>query len=208
VLGLALYIGTFLFYDYGGVDENGGVRGLVLASRFMVPALPVLAFMAADVYPRLLGRMPESVGNGLLRLRPIALALIALMAFGIHPLLRHMEQAPLSVVTAIQRAAPEGVPVVTNHHATLKYLSPVYGAHRLILRAYITAADVPRFYRSAGGLAVVLLDRDDSDMFREDAKQNNAFLAQLQQRCSLVVAHDAPHGSGTRLRVLNVTGCS
>jgi hypothetical protein len=207
VLGISLYVGMLLLYDYGGVHESGRARGLILVARYLIPALPIFALMAADVFPRLLRSLPPRVQRLALTLSPAFFVLIGALAFGVHPLIRRQEREPLSVVTAIQRSAPEGIPVVTNHHATLKYLSPIYGIHPLILRSYISAADIPAFYQTHKRLTVIFLDRDDSAMFREDAKQNGVFLSSLQGRCSWRVVHDAMHGPGARLRVLSITGC-
>lgn len=205
VAAFALYVATFLFYEYDSTRENGFVKGLILVSRFLVPLLPVLAFMAADVYPRLLARI--GAGHHVLR-RAFAPAAIALtiVAFAIHPALRRLERDALGIVSAIQQGTEEGRPVLTNHHATLKYLSPVYGARRLILRSYITAPEATAFFKRYGGLDVVFLDRSDSDMFRADAEQNRAFLAELGKYCSLREVYRGEFAAA-RLAILNITHC-
>lgn len=208
VTAIAIYSATFLFYDYNSARENGVVKGLLLTSRFIIPALPLLALMAADVYPRWFHGLPERASSSVLKLRPAALALLALVAFAIHPVLRRQESEPVAIVAAIHERTSESVPIITNHQATLKYLSPVYGERRLILRSYITPTQVPRFYRELGKLNVVFLDRTDSEMFRADAVNNDRFLAELRSRCALDSSYDAPVATSMRLRVFTVTGCS
>ena len=204
-IATACYVALFLLYDYGGLEENGGVRGLLLVSRYMLPLIPILAFMAAEVAPRLLGeRARVSLG----RLVPAALIALAVLAFAIHPAIRRQERSSASVVAAISAAVPEGTTVITNHHATLKYVSPVYGTRPLILRSYVTPSDVPAFARSRAPLGVVFIDRTDTDMFRRDADENARFLDALRQRCVLDPKYDSVLPQAGRLRIFNVTGCS
>jgi hypothetical protein len=203
VTALGMYVATFLFYDYDSVRENGMVRGILLASRFMLPALPLLAFMAADVFPRLFGSRARWLGAA----RVIGFVALAAVAFAIHPALQRQEQGAATIVADIQRATTEPIPVITNHHATLKYLSPIYGPRRLILRSSIDAGAVPAFLRNYGKLSLVFLDRTDTETFRQDAMQNDVFLGGLRQRCRVVPALESQHGPSLRLRVFDVVSC-
>jgi hypothetical protein len=200
---VALYVAIFLFYDYSAARESGTVRGLILTSRYLIPLLPVLVFMAADVYPRLARGAPRL---GALK-RPAELAVVV-AAFAVHPMVARLESDARSIVAAIQRDTEEAIPVLTNHRATLKYLNPVYGARHLILRSHVSARDVRGFVAKHGALSIVFLDRDDSEPFRRDAAENARLLDELGQRCALVVQRDARHDSGVRLRVLRVDRCT
>jgi hypothetical protein len=207
VTGMAMYVAMFLFYDYNSLRENGVIRGLILASRFVVPAAPLLAFMAADVYPRWFARAPNTVRTALPRLRLALFAGLAFVAFAIHPALRSQERAALSIVTALHERTTSDVPIITNHLVTTKYFSAVYGTRRLILRSFISAADVPRLHRAYGKLDIVFLDRSDSELFREDAAQNDAFLAQTRSRCAVQPVTEQALGPSSRLRQFQVARC-
>lgn len=235
---VTVYSALFLFYDWDPTRENGALKGFLLFSRYFIPALPLLAICAADVYPRAfsaalvyfkkrgpvgtrLSAEPQSsaapvsdkkrapVGTRLLEgaVKVIPLG-IAAAAFLIHPVVRRMEAAPAGVVQAFQQNTAEQVPVITNHLATTKYLSPVYGPRRLIIRSAITGAEVPRFFKQYGPLTVAFLDRSDSDLFRDDMAANAAFLEQAGRVCQLESRYDRDHPGIGRVRVWNVTRCA
>jgi 4-amino-4-deoxy-L-arabinose transferase-like glycosyltransferase len=207
LVSFCAYMALFLFYNYTGVFENGRVKGLILVSRFVVPMLPLLAFMAADVWPRWFAALSSRRQRLVRGALPVVMIFIVLVAFAIHAAVRRQERGLLPIVQAIDAGAPVGVPVITNHQATLKYLSPVYGARPMILRAYINPADVPVFYARYKRLNLVFLDRSDSEMFRRDAADNAIFLAGLSGRCELKTVHDSMN-AGMRLRILRILSCA
>ena len=210
---VTVYSALFLFYDWDPTRENGALKGFLLFSRYFIPALPLLAICAADVYPRWLSalgsRLPAENRSRLSALGSWLIPVgIALAAFLIHPVVRRMEAAPAGVVQALQQNTAEQVPVITNHLATTKYLSPVYGSRRQILRAAITGAEVPRFFRQYGPLTVAFLDRSDSELFREDMAANQQFLEAAGRVCQLESRYDRDHPGIGRVRVWNVTRCA
>jgi 4-amino-4-deoxy-L-arabinose transferase-like glycosyltransferase len=207
VTAVTLYVAVFLFYDYNSLRENGIVKGLILTSRYVVPAVPLLALMAADVYPRWFARVPNAVRTAFARLRLALFAGLALVAFAIHPALRSRERAALAIVNVLHERTTPDVPVITNHLVTTKYFSAVYGRRRLILRSFINAADMPRLYHAYGKLNIVFLDRTDSELFREDAARNEAFLAQTRSRCAVQPVTEQALGPSNRLRQFEVSGC-
>ena len=113
----------------------------------------------------------------------------------------------LTIVDAIHARTAEGRPVITNHLATLKYFSPVYGPRSLIFKSFISPADLPRLSRRFGKLDIVFLDRVDSPMFREDAADNDAFVAAVASRCVIEPVRDERYGPSTRLRQFAVNRC-
>jgi 4-amino-4-deoxy-L-arabinose transferase-like glycosyltransferase len=207
VTAFLLFTAVFLFYDHDSARENGRIKGIILTSRYVIPSLPLLTLMAAEVFPRWFARVPAPVAAAMRRGRPALLVAFAIACFAIHVAVHRQERTPLSIVRAIQTHTSPAVPVITNQNATLKYLSPVYGARRKIVRADITASDVPRFYRQYGQLGIVFLDRSDSEAFREDVRTNERFLFDLQSRCAFEQIYDGKHGASARLRVFSITRC-
>lgn len=202
-----LYCAVFLFYEYDSITENGVVKGLILASRFVVPALPLFALMAADVWPRWYA-LASRRGPRLARAAALTLASGAVaMAFAVHPAAHRQESIPASIVRAVFDHTTSDEPIVTNHKATLKYLSTAYGPRRLILREAADPANVAEFMRQYRGLQVVLLDRSDSEMFRLDAVENERFLQRLDTQCVLRAVYDRQESTWARLRILRVSSC-
>lgn len=203
---LALYFGLFLLYEYDSVAENGLAKGVILASRFVVPAVPVLAFMAADVWPRWMRamRIPPGAATALAR---SAAAAVVVMAAGVHLLARRQEAVPAVIATSLLGHTTAERPVITNSNATLKYLSPAYAPRRLILRYRIPVDSVAAFASRHGGVDIALLDRSDSELFRDESLANEAFLEDVASRCALTAAYDSAPASWARVRVARVTTC-
>jgi len=205
---LALYSLLFLLYEYDSISENGGLKGLILASRYMVPALPLFTLVAADVLPRWYRGLIAPPGWPARALVIAAAAGVAVVAFAVHPAASRQEKGPLAIVRAIYGNTSADIPVITNNKATLKYLSASYGPRRLILRADADSAHILHFQRAYRALSLVLLDRDDSEMFRQDALDNERFLERLRRQCSLRTRYDVQHSGSMRLRIFDVRQCS
>jgi hypothetical protein len=208
VTAVSGYVLLFLLYEYDSVRENGPVKGMLLASRYMIPALPLFALMAAEVWPRwhdrLVSRHPAARR---LRLPLVAAAAAVLIAVAAHPLARAQEGAPLAIVRGIYANTTPVVPVITNTNATLKYLSPSYGPRRLILRHEISPDSAAQMAQALGGASLVLLDRTDSELFLAESAGNQAFVQRLSARCSVRSRADQPVASWARLRIWDVSGC-
>lgn len=207
VISALLYITIFVFYEYDSIRVNGPVKGLILAARFMVPLVPVLAFMAADVWPRLYARSRGQLRAATdLLARGAAIAAVAL-AFAVHLLVWREERVPLAIVRGIYSHTSENSPVITNSNATLKYLSPSYGPRRLILRYYINSDSVAAFAKRFDTLSVALLDRTDSEMFRLESQDNDRFVGDVRRRCTVEEKYRARPGDWAELQIFHLSRC-
>jgi hypothetical protein len=202
--GTIAYMLMFLCYDYRPWTENGTVKGTILASRFALPLLPVLAVMLADTAGRFVrgrGVVPAMTRTAF----PLLVTAVGIIAFGVHPLMRRLEAEPYQVVHAIQTHSNPRVPAVINEKAAAKYLSAVYGP-RVLMSRDMSVGELEVICRTEGGMQLILLDRDDSQLFRDDARANATFLDAAASRLLLSPAYDATH-DGARLRIFDV-GCS
>lgn len=202
----AAYLALFLLYEYDSIRDNGPFKGLVLATRFMAPLAPLVAYMSAEAWPplyeRFRARRPSAARGVALSLGAGAIA----TAFLVHPLARRQEGEALRIVRTIYANTRSDVPVVTNSKATLKYLSPAYGPRRLVLLEQVPADAVFELTRQHQRVSVVVLDRNDSEMFRADAANTARFLAVAAARCDLVPRLREGFG-WAELRVFDLQGC-
>lgn len=204
------YVLLFLLFDYNSARQNGPIKGLILTSRYMLPALPLLTLMAADAFPRLLERLRPGWQGITRSAARSAAAGVLLLAFVIHPVVRRQDAEPRAVVQAVMTNTEPATPVITNHDATFKYLSPAYGPRQLILRDRIPPDTVPALLTQYGRLSLVLLDRTDSELFAKDAAENQSFLMEVEVRCGDGVTRrlDETIGAALRLRVFDLRRCS
>ena len=208
VAALALYFPLFLFYDYDSIRENGPVKGLIVASRYVIPALPLLAYMAAEVWPRWQARLAARGQRALRLVATLAAAGVVLGAFAIHPLARRQEAEPAAIVRGIYSHTTADVPVITNALATLKYFSPSYGPRKLIIsHGLLPDSALALIARNGGRARLAFLNRSDSEMFREQSLENDRFAQVMAARCRVSTIEDARIGDWARLRISEASGC-
>jgi hypothetical protein len=206
-VAFTVYVLLFLTYDYNAWRDNGYGKGTLLAARFMLPLLPLLALAAADVVPRLLHRLPATWRHGANRLLPVGLTGVAAAAFAIHPLVRRLGAEQAAIMNTIRTHTTPGTPLVVNEKAAGKYLSPVYGPRLQIDRQTMRPGDIARYCRRFGRVGVVLLDRTDTELFRQDALANATFLADAARDVPLRQRTDTVLSPVLRLRILEATDC-
>jgi len=204
-LGVCAYVGLFLLYDYDGIALNGAAKGMMLMSRFMIPAVPLIAIMASEVWPRWSGRL--RLGRARPAFVHAAGFAAAATAFAVHPLAARQEEATLPVQRAIQRNTRPDAPVITNSDATLKYLSPAYSTRRLLLLPATPPESLSGFSRRYGVMDVVVLDRSDSRVFNAMAARDDRFVSAARARCAVQDRLDTLMADGSRLRVLELRSC-
>lgn len=207
IAAVTLYTLLFLLYGYDPIRENGLAKGLILASRFIIPLLPVLTLMAANVWPRWHAWFVARAALPATTFTRIGAVLAIVTAFLVHPLAQRQERVPLSIVRGIYSQTTTDVPVITNSNATLKYFSPAYGPRKLILRYGLTADSTASFVKRFGRLSIVLLDRNDSEAHRGEEMENERYLADVRRSCSLRPTRDEWLGGWAHLRVFELAAC-
>ncbi len=201
-----MYLVVFLLFGSNSVQESGLVKGLLHASRYMAPLLPILAFQAAEVWPRVYARVRARSEAWRVLPRALAGGVLA-TAFLIHPAAHLQERVPLAIVRGLYSHTATSQYLITNTDATLKYLNVAYGPRKLILRYGLSLDSVTTFSSRYGPVAVALLDRTDSDLFRRDAQGNAEFLASVSSRCETRSTYDEHVASWARVRILELERC-
>jgi len=134
-------------------------------------------------------------------------AAVACAAFAIHPLINREERSASSIVRGIAKHVGPNQPIITNTNATLRYLSPAYGAHKLIPRYGLPPDSVPVFAARYGRLALAFVDRFDSELFTREAADNDRFIAAIAGRCALRKTHDTTVRVWGSLRIFELEAC-
>ena len=203
---VATFVVFHLSYSYSALESSWAKR-LVLGGRYFIPLLPLLAFAAADVWPRWLGGVWNGLGARFGALQRAAVpALASGLALGLAGVQwAHAEWAQSQAVIrdAIYEATPPDEVIVSNTKATGKFVDFVDGERLVLDRRALGAAGAAILLERRGGFYLVLLDRSDSDYWRRDAFDNAAFLAGLPGRRELEL--DLRVTSTDRLRVWRVS---
>ncbi|HMC54957.1 MAG TPA: hypothetical protein VKH19_07300 [Gemmatimonadaceae bacterium] len=206
VAAFTLTVLLFLLYDYDAILLSGPIKGPMQVSRYLAPLLPLVAYMAAEVWPRLATRFASHGSRVRGALRTSASLAAVAVAFLIHPIAHRQEAAPLAVVKALYSYTRADRPIVTNVDATLKYFSVAYGPRQLVLADRTPLDSLVSFARRYGGLTIAFLDRSDSEMFRADAARNARLLMDIGTRCALRPTYRESFG-WAELRTMELDDC-
>jgi 4-amino-4-deoxy-L-arabinose transferase-like glycosyltransferase len=208
-LAVVLFIALYLLQAHSS-EETGLPKRLILALRYLIPVLPLLAFAAAEVAPRAWARtLAMRTARGQRRLESLAGALLvawilglAAAAVSVHALLDRWGAAQTQIRLALEHHTdPEGV-LLTNHPATLKFLDTVERPFQLVSLYEIQPEDPERLAERHGDYHLALLDRTDSAWWLGDRERNAAFLARL--RLPLTLELDLQATPTDRLRIWRV----
>lgn len=205
-VAVLLYFGLYASYGYDALRENGLVKGALLTSRFIVPALPLLAVMAADVWPRWLAALGPRIDGLARRLVPVVALGVAGMGGAVQLAARAQENAAAATIEPLYANSHEALPLVINELALVKYASPIYGVRRILYKRDVDTVPPVRIAETES-FVVALLDRFDSEMFEADVRSNQAFLDTLIGACAVGELHDGNPASWSRLRIFRVSDC-
>jgi len=201
-----LYFGLYASYGYDALQENGLVKGALLTSRFAVPAMPLFAVMAADVWPRAVAALGPRVDAVARRLVPVVALAVAAMGGAIQFAARGQEQVAAAIIEPLYANSDSALPLVINELAMVKYASPVYGVRQILYKREVDSLPPVRIAETES-FVVALMDRFDSEMFQADVASNQVFLEKLIAACSVGELHDYNPSSWSRLRIYRVSDC-
>lgn len=199
----------FFFYLFQGFSMSASPleKRLILSLRYFIPLLPLLAFAAAEAAPRawraLLGRQRPDRQRTLGRAARIGLASwfvsLALGTGLVHWGHAGWSQTQAEIRSEIERHTLEAPVVITNWGATGKFIDLMRSPHIPMRRDSITRDGVESLLRRHGKVVLVLLDRADSEYWREDSRRNEAFLTSLRRNPTVEL--DRAVTSTDRLRI-------
>jgi hypothetical protein len=209
VATVAIFFLVYLFQRYSMV-ETGLPRRIVLALRYFLPLLPILAFAMAEVAPRawqrLLPTQPERrrrVERRASQLLAAALAGLAGTMVAVHVALERWNATHARIVEALDHHAGLDSVLVTNLPATKKFLREL-DRHYLTLESHgLRAGDLETAIERHGEIVIALLDRSDSEFFRDNARENAALIAGISPTPELEL--DLRVSPVERLRIWRVT---
>ncbi len=186
IVTILLFFAFYLFQKHS-TATTGVAKRIVLALRYFIPLLPLMAFAMAESMPRLWQRARERWPRPSVRLEPALAALLALWlagvasaALAVHPLFHRWSAGQAGIRSEIARhVAPDAV-FVTNLPATRKFLDEISRKYEPVDRSHFEPQDVPELAQRYGEVYLVLLDRSDSAYWRRDMERNAAYVAELE----------------------------
>jgi hypothetical protein len=198
----------FSSYTYAGA-ESGQLKALILTGRFLIPAVPILAFCLAHVVPEALEWLSKRNSRAARRIEFAAGFLLVVGAasasISVHVFMNRFNANHLGIRTAIYEYTSTDSWVLTNAHGTFKYLaSDMYGARAPIGIQHLEPQHFERILESAQDLHVVLLERSDSEYWRRRSVEYASTLGHLAKQAHMQVRYDEHITPSEHLRIWRV----
>jgi hypothetical protein len=183
---LVTYFLFFLLQNFSTVYSTLPKR-IVLALRYFLPLLPLLAFAMAESTPRIWLQVRERLFS---RHRPrfVATSVAAVTVWlagtaGGALLIQWGLDRWTGTQAVIQREIEERVDyesvIVTNRRSTYKYMSGLRGLYVPLDSADLSAPKMRRLAKRYDEVLIVILDRSDTSYWREKTLENAKFVASL-----------------------------
>jgi hypothetical protein len=205
-----LFLGFYSLYYYDGSGSQSAMR-LILGPRYFIPLVPLLAFCAAECFPRLAADIAGRWASAP-RLAPIGAGVLALallvQSIGVHPALYRWGAAQARMREAILSETPPGGIVILNSASAGKIASYAYGPRRFVPRELLKFDNVVQWSRAPEGVFVAFINRNDTDGRIEEATENERFEQTVRNRCTVKVLQDVQETWFEKLRILKVANCA
>ena len=197
----------FLFQQYSTMATSFEKR-LVLALRYFIPVIPVMAFAMSQAVPAVLcslrdrGGVAKRVAVGLGSAGVMWVAGVGVAAAGVHPLFSIWSSTQSELRDVIARSLPPNAVYITNWMATRKFIPIIGQTYLRVDRDRVTASQVALLRKTHGSVYLVLATRNDSEFWIQDEHRTEAFLESLRAEPVLIADHSA--GTIDRIRVFRL----
>lgn len=193
-------------YSYTA-SESTFAKRIILAPRYLLPWLPLLALACGEVATRIGGSAPVLPPRLRSRAAVAALAAVAVAAISVHPMMARWEAPQRAIVEAIYSKTPPGAVLVTDEIATMKFISPAYGPRTPITTVDLSLSRLKLVVGRNPDVYFVLVERSDSEFFRTDWARNAAFVSEVRNQCAVEPVYDQVHSPTDRLLIARIRSC-
>jgi 4-amino-4-deoxy-L-arabinose transferase-like glycosyltransferase len=209
VAAFLLFFAVYLAQEYS-MQGWPLLKRMVLALRYFIPILPLVAFATAESFPRLWRRMlerrPRDARTGLERIGRGALiaglAGLGVASVAVHPVFASWASTQAEIRDDIRHTVPLEDVFVTNWLGTRKFFSELDQKFKPIDRDRIEPSEVAGLVERYGRVYLVFLDRTDSDLWLHDAQATAVFVSALGPAPDLLL--DRQVSPTDRLRIWRI----
>jgi hypothetical protein len=185
----------FVLYDYNA-SPSSGLKQWVLAPRFFIPMLPILAFATAHTLPawwqRLLARIRVqhrptwlAFGRSAVVVWLAGIVIAGFIANRYHAIWGNNHD---QIVQAVYGNTDPTHPVLTDIPATVKFLNELHGRRIEGDLMGMSGTDIQKLLARYGAVNVMFFDRDDSDYWVQKAQHNRVLIENLTKQYPASIA--------------------
>jgi hypothetical protein len=211
VATVLLFCALYLSFGYRG-ETSGLLRSMILGPRYFAPLTPLLAFAAAEAFPRIWeairARLRPGRAEALERITTLGVRIwvagVLLVAFAVHPVLDRL-MAPLERFReAIYDHSVAGS-VLVIPWVDRKLVNPMYGERQRFYIHNLTPEILDALLARHGSITVALHERPESAHLRAKAREHQEVLNPLTRRADFALLYDSGTDTPERLRIWRVS---
>lgn len=208
-IAVASFFTAYLIQTYYTFSTSF-LKNTIITPRYLLPLVPLLAWGSSESMPRLWGDLKARVGPArraaLERWQPRVIALwaagVVTAALLVHPLFWRWSQTQARIRDAIREVVDPQAVIVTNYMASRKFFDELEFRYRPVDTADIRAEQASELAQRYGQIQLVLVDRSDSEYWRELGRYNADFVAAVTPEPRLLI--DEQMSPTDRLRIWRV----
>jgi hypothetical protein len=213
VATVVLFCAVYFSYGYRA-EQSGLLKGLILGPRYFAPLTPLLAFAAAETFPRLWTRYharhgASGSGRAIQRLGHLSVRLwvsgVMVLALIVHPASAVVSGSAERFREAIYRHSAEGSVIVSDRLSSRKFINALFGERRQFPFKDLTPEVLDSLLARYGTITIALLDRRDSSFWRNRELANAKILERLRSRAEFELLFEGGNATSERLRIWRVS---
>jgi 4-amino-4-deoxy-L-arabinose transferase-like glycosyltransferase len=201
----------YLFQTFSTIETSFAKRS-ILALRYLIPILPVMAFAMSEAAPRLSGQWLAGADDTRRRRRERLvsaflatwLVCVGIGVVAVHPAFSLWSASQAAIREEIARHVPDDAVLVTNVWGTKKFVNFIDRPIEVVNTALVAPDRIPELLARHPEVYLVVLDRTDSEWWLEETRKNADYLAALTTPLELL--SDIEPTDTDRLRIWRVGG--
>jgi len=202
-VGVLAFLAVYLSFPLPH-EANGWVRDIVLHSRYCTALVPIAVLTLSEWVPRLL------LGRPRLRKLLVVVSVAGSVAMSaiVHLYLYSWGTTLSHIASTIYDDTEEGSVLLYNPDGAAKFVLEFLGKRDYIARTHTTPQEVAKLVRRGRRVYATFVDRTDTEFRRQDARQNAAFLTELQERCRIAVVYEAQASAIEHVVIARLLECA
>jgi hypothetical protein len=185
---IAAFAGIFLVYNYNA-GSSGGLKQWILSLRFLIPAVPLLAFAMAHTCPRWYRRFHRARSEQWSTWNATVKTAVLIWLAGIIPVSLVVNWSGQrwcnlhqSAVHALYGKTDPSQPVLADLPATIKFLNELYGQRMVAEIMGLSSHEIESLLARYPAVQIVFFDRDDSSYWVGKTEENQSVIDALAKQ--------------------------
>ena len=206
VATVAIFLAFYVLQPFGMTGASLPKR-IVIALRYFIPLLPLLAWALAEVAPRVWQNVSARLNAGQRARLETASALALLLALGglgaaavgVHLGYDRWSASQAQIKQAIHAHTGDDSVLIVDWFHTRKHLRTLERTYRELDRREVDAADLNQLVERYGQIFLVLFERSDSDYWLDIIRENERFLEGFEHPPELLLEQNVTASDHLRI---------